>query len=99
MAGLAETIIDPDEIWIGVTAVRLPGFPGTVEYVLERRYVRADDQSGMIGVFQIGRRWWGQTTIYPTADSKGRPSLKLLDGRRGGKLLWSRLPGMEKRRR
>lgn len=91
MARLAETILDPDEIWIGVTEVPVPGMPGATELVVDRRYIRVDRESGMIAVFQIGRHWWDQITVYPTSDSRGRPDLSLLDLRRGGKLLWSRL--------
>lgn len=90
LARLAETILDPDEIWLGVTAKPMPGYPGREDLLIDRRYIRVDGDTGMIGVFQIGRRWWDETTVYPMSDGSPRRNLRLVDIRRGGKLLWSR---------
>lgn len=38
----------------------------------------------------MGQRWWNEITAYPTTDKRGNPSLRLLDLRRGGKLVWKR---------
>jgi len=87
---LAETIIDPDEIWIGVASKRDPVDPEIEELILDRRYIRVDRDTGLIVVFEIGRKWWEGITAYVTKDRKGNPSLALLDRRRGGKLIWKR---------
>ncbi|WP_321362608.1 PBECR2 nuclease fold domain-containing protein [uncultured Celeribacter sp.] len=87
---IAETLLDPDEIWIGVSAKSDPVDPDVEELHLDRRYVRVDAETGLIVVYQVGRKWWEAITGYNTTDRKGRPDLKLLDRRRGGKLLWKR---------
>lgn len=87
---IAETILDPDEIWIGVSSKSDPVDPTVEELFMDRRYVRVDAETGLIVVYQVGRKWWEAITGYHTTDRKGRPDLKLLDRRRGGKLLWKR---------
>ncbi len=87
---LAETIIDPDEIWIGVASKRDPVNPDQEELILDRRYIRVDKETGLIVVFEVGRKWWEEITAYATTDRKGNPDLGLLDRRRGGKLVWKR---------
>lgn len=89
-AQFAEALRQPDEIWIGVAAKPDPITKGLTELLYDRRYIRVDPKSGLIVVLQIGRRWWDEITVYPTTDDKGRPSFKLLDLRRGGKLVWKR---------
>ncbi|WP_323041567.1 PBECR2 nuclease fold domain-containing protein [Gemmobacter sp.] len=91
LARLAETILDPDEIWLGVTAKTVPGFGDAEELIVDRRYVRFDGSTGGFGVFQVGRRWWEAITVYPVAESNPGRTMRQLDRRRGGKLLWSRL--------
>ena len=90
MARLAETIIDPDEIWIGVTGKRSHINREAWDLIMDRRYIRIDGETGLVSIFQMGRRWWEETTAYPTTDDKGRPDQSVLDNRRGGKLIWSR---------
>lgn len=88
---LAEAIIDPDEIWIGVTAKPDPVTGDVTEYLVDRRYIRADPATGLIVVFEMGRLWWDQITAYNTTTKGGKkPDLDLLNRRRGGKLLWKR---------
>jgi hypothetical protein len=79
---LAEALMDPDEIWIGVVEKR-------GELILDRRYIRADPDLGLMIVLEIGRRWWEERTAFPP-DREGTPSLSALDARRGGKLIWKR---------
>jgi hypothetical protein len=89
---LAETIMDPDEIWLGIAAKPDATNPGTEDIVLDRRYIRADPASGLIVVFEMGRLWWEPVTAYTTTKKGGlKPDLRLLDRRRGGKLLWKRM--------
>lgn len=96
---MAETIMDPDEIWIGVARKRDPISGEVTDLIFDRRYIRAglivgDDgtmtEAGFVGVLEIGRRWWEDTTAYPLQDNKGRPVIARLGHRRGGKLLWKR---------
>lgn len=97
MAQLAETITDPDEIWIGVLEKLDPFYdpketdkvPEKMERHFERRYIRASPDAGTMVVLQIGRRWWDEITAHPL-DRNGKADLKALDKRRGGKLLWKR---------
>ena len=90
MAQLAEAIIDPDEIWIGVSEKKDPVKPDETEMVVERRYVRADKKTGLLAVFEIGRKFWEGVTAYRPTDKRGDSSFRLLDKRRGGKLIWKR---------
>jgi hypothetical protein len=87
---MAETIMDPDEIWVGVVA-RPDLVDGSREdLVVDRRYIRVDRETGLLVVLQIGRKFWEAVTAYLPTDKKGRPDMRLLDKRRGGKLLWKR---------
>lgn len=86
----AETLLDPDEIWIGVAAKRNATDPDVEELVVDRRYIRVDPDTALYVVFEIGQRWWEATTAYPTQDRKGRPVVEGIDRRRGGKLIWKR---------
>lgn len=87
---MAETLLDPDEIWIGVAAKTDPVDANLEELVMDRRYIRVDPDLGIIVVLQIGRRWWEPITIYLPTKKSGKPDLRLLDLRRGGKLVWRR---------
>lgn len=80
---LAETLMDPDEIWIGLAR------KGD-ELVVDRRYIRVDPNSGLMVVFEIGRIFWEAITAYPMTNRKGRFDLNTLRNRRGGKLLFKR---------
>lgn len=87
---LAEALMSPDEIWLGVATKPDPIDANVEELLIDRRYIRVDPETGLIVVFEIGRTWWEAVTGYFTSDRRGRPDLKLLDRRRGGKLLWKR---------
>lgn len=87
---MAETLLDPDEIWIGIAAKADPIDPDVEELLIDRRYIRVDPDSGIIVVMEIGRRWWDAVTAYLPQDRKGKPDLSALQRRRGGKLLWKR---------
>lgn len=86
---MAETMLDPDEIWIGLAAKPDPRDPELSELLIDRRYIRTSAALGIVSVMEIGRRWWEPVTLYvPNRD--GRPSLRSLQNRRGGKLIWKR---------
>ena len=89
-AQLAEALLDPDEIWIGVASKPDPVDRTSSELFVDRRYIRVDPVTGLVVVMQIGRRWWDEITAYPATDAKGRPNFSVLNGRRGGKLIWKR---------
>ncbi|GAA0311640.1 phage portal protein family protein [Rhodovulum strictum] len=87
---LAETLLDPDEIWMGVVEKLDPDTGLVRDVVVDRRFIRTDGTHGLLVVFESGTRPWDAVTAYDTTDAKGRPSLGLWDRRRGGKLLWKR---------
>lgn len=87
---LAETMLDPDEIWLGVAAKVNAANPTAYDLVMDRRYVRTDGTTGTVVVMEVGRKWWEPVTAFPTTGKKGRPDLRALDKRRGGILLWKR---------
>lgn len=87
---MAEALLDPDEIWIGIAEKPDPVRPDQGELLIDRRYIKADPDRGIVIVFEIGRKWWEAITVYIPTKKNGRPDLKLLDRRRGGKLVWKR---------
>ncbi|OJY36352.1 MAG: head morphogenesis protein [Rhodobacterales bacterium 65-51] len=87
---MAEALIDPDEIWLGVAAKPDPLDAMVQELLVDRRYIRVDPELGIVVVMEVGRRWWEPITIYDPTKKNGQPDPKLLDRRRSGKLLWKR---------
>jgi hypothetical protein len=86
---MAEMILDPDEIWIGLIEKANPVNRAASDIFLDRRYIRAYPDLGFMAAFQIGRKWWEETTVYPTTGSASAP-FRGLDLRRGGKLIWKK---------
>lgn len=60
------------------------------ELLLDRRYVQASPDRGLIAVMEIGRKCWEPITIYDPTKKKRRPDLELPNLRLGGKLIWKR---------
>nr|WP_302795460.1 PBECR2 nuclease fold domain-containing protein [Shinella daejeonensis] len=87
---LAEALMDPDEIRIGVVRKKDPTDPAVQELIVDRRYIRADKETGLLIVFEIGERGWEAVTAYNTTSRAGRVDLRTLDRRRGGKLIYQR---------
>lgn len=87
---MAEALLDPDEIWLGVAAKQDPVREDMQELLLDRRYIRASPDRGLIAVMEVGRRWWEPITFYDPTKKNRQPDLRLLDLRRGGKLIWKR---------
>lgn len=87
---MAEALLDPDEIWLGVAKKADPINPDLSELLLDRRYIRVDPELGIVVVMEMGRKWWEPITIYDPTKKSGRPDLNLLNLRRGGKLIWKR---------
>lgn len=87
---MAETLMDPDEIWIGVARKINPADGETEELVVDRRYIRVDRKSGIQIVFEIGQRFWDAVTAYNPTTKKGDVDYSAIDRRRGGKLIYKR---------
>lgn len=93
---IAEAIIDPDEIWLGVR--RNPLIVEGVDFddlIMTRRYIRTDGSTGIFAAFDLGRRHWEGVTgyrpakSYPT-DKPVKTNWSYLKHERTGKLLWKR---------
>ena len=89
---LAEAIMDPDEIWLGVRA-RRTGLDDPLQHFTTRRYIRVSPDYGVMMMFELGARHWSWITGFaPEIDGKN-PDLEYLDALRVGKLLFKRRPG------
>ncbi len=82
---LAETIIDPDEIWINWQRDKISGRDRLV-----RNYLRAapDDAGFAVFSYRDGLFWYGNTTFAPRKRSK--VDLRYIENRRQGALLYQR---------
>ncbi|MGY9046313.1 MAG: phage portal protein family protein [Rhodobacterales bacterium] len=87
---LAEAIMDPDEIWLGVARRPDKVDRDQEELIVDRRYIRTDGASGLLIVYQIGQWFWDAITAFNPTKKNGNPDLLALDKRRSGKLLWKR---------
>ncbi|MCX2697064.1 phage portal protein family protein [Ochrobactrum chromiisoli] len=79
---MAETLIDPDEIWLGVSEKVSQDKAG--ESLVERRYLRVDETRGLTIVMQMGQRAWN--VVVERGGIRGG----LLDVWRNGKLAFKR---------
>jgi hypothetical protein len=88
---LAEAIMDPDEIWLGVREVPVDEerYPGVMQHMLTRRYIRVAPENGVFALFEMGRRNWLGVTGYAPL-SRRKPDFSHLDRQRVGKLIWWR---------
>jgi hypothetical protein len=91
-AQLAETIRDPDEIWIGVANARIPESQGGgTELVMDRKYIRVDPSSGLLAIFElIEGRWTAKTAFNPTKKNSTSSDVNAIDRRRSGVLVYQR---------
>ena len=84
---LAETIKDPDEIWLSV-AEKPDGAH------IDRRYLRFDPKTGLVVIFDWNWRSWqweGATTFPPQRKGKSmRTDVRQMERRREGILLYRR---------
>lgn len=88
-AQLAEAIMDPDEIWLGIREVPVDGFEGYVEQILTRRYIRLDPVTALQAVYEVGRKYWGAVTGYASFN-RSKPDYRHIDKQRVGRLLYKR---------
>jgi len=86
---LAETLKDPDEIWVDVRRGDDPDRADEPILEIVRRYFRVDPDKATFALFELGRRTWFPVTGYEEAD-QASPDFRILDGRRRGKLVWKR---------
>ncbi|MVA40666.1 PBECR2 nuclease fold domain-containing protein [Agrobacterium vitis] len=85
MSMMAEALIDPDEIWMGVARKVESG-----DLVVDRRYIRVDPKTAIQIVFEIGERGWEAITSFDFTDKKGEADFIALQKRRVGKLIYKR---------
>lgn len=88
-AMLAEAIMDPDEIWLGLREKPLDAFEGYSDLVVSRRYIRVDEKTGLLAVFELGRHFWEASTGFAPR-SRSKPDWAYLNRQRVGKLIWKR---------
>ena len=91
-AQLAETIMDPDEIWVGTALVPIPADQGGgYETVIDRKFIRVDPKTGLLAVFELLKgRWTAKTAFRPTNKNSTTTSVNAIDKRRAGVLVYSR---------
>lgn len=82
---LAETILDPDEIWIDWMLRRDSG-----AWVLVRRYLRGSPDGSGLGSFTWSTQGWTGSTIFSPQKKSGKPDETYLERQRSGALLWRR---------
>ena len=88
---MAETIIDPDEIWMGIVEREIAGHKGKTERLVDRRYIRTDPVTGLIAIFELLKdQWIGKTIFAPLAKRGKKVAPNQIDKRRGGKLIYKR---------
>lgn len=86
MPQLAETIKDPDEIWVEWLWHR-----DKQQWVLGRRYLRSAPNGLGFGSFTwTSEGWTGSTVFAPTRGSANKPDPKMLEDHRSGSLLYRR---------
>jgi hypothetical protein len=85
MSMMAEALLDPDEIWMGVARKVESG-----DLVVDRRYIRVDPKTAMQIVFEIGEKTWEAVTSFDFTDKKGDADFAALEKRRVGKLIYKR---------
>ena len=91
-AQLAETIKDPDEIWVGVASVRIPEDQGGgEELVIDRKYIRVDPNTGLLAIFELLKgRWTAKTGFKPTKKNSTATAVNTIQKRRTGVLVFKR---------
>lgn len=91
-AQMAEAIIDPDEIWIGVASIKIPAHQGGgTELVLDRKYIRVDPKTGLLAIFELLKGiWTAKTAFNPTKKNSTRTDVTAIDKRRSGVLIYKR---------
>lgn len=91
-AQLAEAIIDPDEIWVGVSSIPIPADQGGgFEIVIDRKYIRVDPSTGLLAIFELLKgRWSAKTAFKPEKKNSTSTNVNAIDRRRSGVLVYAR---------
>ncbi len=88
---MAETIKDPDEIWMGIIERGIHGHEGRTERLIDRRYIRTDPKTGIVAIFELVKDVWSGKTIFAPLAKRGKKMApNQIDKRRGGKLIYQR---------
>lgn len=80
-----QALIDPDEIWVDFENMKTTG-----RQVLRRRYLRFDEKTPALGVFEWGQDGWSGTTLFPVDDVSSGKREKYIENQRHGQLLYRR---------
>jgi len=80
-----QALIDPDEIWVDFETMKTTG-----RQVLRRRYLRFDEKTPALGVFEWGQDGWSGTTLFPIDDVSSGKREKYIENQRHGQLLYRR---------
>ena len=86
---LAEAIMNPDEIWLGVRSVPVDEHPGYEDLMVTRRYIKVDPETSLYVMYELGRKAWGAITGYASMN-RAKPDFRHIDKQRVGKLLFKR---------
>lgn len=86
---LAEAIMDPDEIWLGVRELPVLTHPGHNDVMLTRRYIRVDPETALFSMFEMARGGWQAVTGYASFN-RSKPDYSHINKQRVGKLIWKR---------
>lgn len=91
-AQLAEAIQDPDEIWIGISEVKVPEHQGGgTELVVDRKYVRVDPKTGFLAIFELLKgQWTAKTAFVPMKKNSVKTDVNQINKRRQGVLVYKR---------
>ena len=82
---LAETLADPDEIWVDWEASRTGGVPRLV-----RTYLRYDPAVALVSIFRWSEEGWIGVTTHPKTTKSRKASANALERQRHGALLYRR---------
>ncbi|MBI0177572.1 PBECR2 nuclease fold domain-containing protein [Bartonella apis] len=80
-----QALIDPDEIWVDFENMKTTG-----RQVLRRRYLRFEEKTPAVGVFEWGQDGWSGTTLFPVDDVSSGKREKYIENQRHGQLLYRR---------
>jgi hypothetical protein len=86
---LAEAVMDPDEIWMGLRNLPDEAHPGYQDLMITRRYIRVDPAASLFTMFEVGPKNWLAITGY-AAFNRAKPDYNHIDKQRVGKLIWKR---------
>ncbi|MDZ7822987.1 MAG: DUF935 family protein [Ahrensia sp.] len=89
---LAETLTDPDEIWVGVIDRPIPAEQGgSFEKLIDRKFIRIDPKTGLLVIFEmIKSAWSAKTAFAPMKANSVKTDVNQINKRRSGVLVYKR---------